>query len=356
MVGVPAVFNISTTGTTTVQSIDLDNLTLDFSGTGNNILDFEFSSTTSAPLGTTLELSCEAKDIELLSLKGDFGKLTVDVPSDTFRMDIDGFDKFVDGLYFSNPSFNIDVESQFGFSMALDLELEGTNNSGTTSTLNSDPLIIQQAANPGDQVDQTLSIDNSNSNLSDFMSIIPTKMEYGGSVEINPGTGPFDNFLHKDFMCNGSLNIDIPLEVQIEDLVYETLMEDMDLLEDDSDEITKGELLFNTSNKFPLDANINLLLLDVNYNAIDSIQLPLLTAASVDASGISTDYSINEFSVELTEQNINSLFDTENLKFVGHLTSTNQGTTTVKILDSYDIKLKMAIKAEGSVSTNDDNQ
>lgn len=354
--GAPAVFNISTTGTTTVQSIDLDNLTLDFSGTGNNILDFEFSSTTSAPLGTTLALSCEAKDIELLSLKGDFGKLTVDVPSDTFRMDIDGFDKFVDGLYFSNPSFNIDVESQFGFSMALDLELEGTNNSGTTSTLNSDPLIIQQAANPGDQVDQTLSIDNSNSNLSDFMSIIPTKMEYGGSVEINPGTGPFDNFLHKDFMCNGSLNIDIPLEVQIEDLVYETLMEDMDLLEDDSDEITKGELLFHTSNKFPLDANINLLLLDVNYNAIDSIQLPLLTAASVDASGISTDYSINEFSVELTEQNINSLFDTENLKFVGHLTSTNQGTTTVKILDSYDIKLKMAIKAEGSVSTNDDNQ
>ncbi len=353
--GVPAEFNFVTTGSNTTETFDLTNFTLDFSGTGNNMLDFEFSSTTSAPPGSTVELSCNANNITILSLKGDFGKLDVDIPVDSFRMDIDGFDKFVDGLYFSNPSFNMDVESQLGFSMGLDLEIEGTNNSGETSDLNADQLIIPQAATPGDQVNETLTIDNSNSNLPDFLSTVPSKMEYSGKVEINPGTGPFSNFIHKDFACSASLNIDIPLEIKIQDLVYETLMEDMDLLDDDSDEITQGELLFAVKNKFPLDANINLLMLDANLNAIDSIQLPLLTAAAVNADGIATEYAEHEFSVVLTEQNINSLFDTENLKFVGHLSSTNQGATTVKIIDSYDIKIQMAIKAEGSVSTNSDD-
>ncbi len=354
--GVPAEFNITTTGTNTVQSFNLNELVIDFTSTGNNILDFEFSSSSSAPIGTTVGLSCQANNIEIQSLKGDFGKFNVDVPVDTFRMDIDGFDKFVDGLYFSNPSFNINIESQLGFSMALNLDLEGVNNAGEVSNLTADPLVIQQAINPGDQVTDVLSINNSNSNLPDFLSTVPTKMEYGGSIDVNPGTGPFNNFLHKDFSCSGSLDIDIPLEIKIEDLVYETLMEDMDLLEDESDEITNGELLFSVKNKFPLDANINLLLLDANFNAIDSIQLPLLTAAPVGPDGISTDYAEHEFNVVLTDQNINSLYDTENMKFVGHLTSTNQGATTVKIIDSYDIKLRMAIKAEGSVSTNDDNQ
>lgn len=353
--GVPAEFIISTTGTTTVQTINLNNLILDFGTSGNNILDFEFTSTTSAPIGTTINLTCDANNIEILSLKGDFGNLQVDIPTDSFNLDIDGFDKFVDGLYFDNPSFNMHVESQLGFSMGLNLDLEGKNNSGVVSNLNADELIIQQAANPGDVVNDVLSINKTNSNLPDFLSTVPSKIDYSGYVEMNPGPGPYSNFIHKDFSCSASLDIDIPLEVKIQDLVYETLMEDMDLLEDESDEITNGELLFAVKNKFPLDANINLLLLDVNKNTIDSIQLPLLTAANVGPDGIATEYAEHEFNVVLTQQNINSLYDTENIKLVGHLTSTNQGNTTVKILDSYDINIKMAIKAEGTVNLNDDN-
>lgn len=352
--GVPAEFNIVTTGTNTVQSFNLNNFTIDFTGTGNNILDFEFTSVSSAPLGTTINLSCRAENISILSLNGDFGQTTVDIPSDSFNLDIDGFDKFVDGLYFDNPSFNINVESQLGFSMGLNLDLEGTNTSGTLSQLSSDELIIQQAASPGDVVNDILSINKSNSNLPDFLSTVPNRIDYSGNVKINPTPGPHTNFIHKDFSCTASLNVDIPLEIKVQDLIYETLMEDMDLLKDESDEISNGELLFAVKNKFPLDANINLLLLDANFNTLDSIQLPLLTAAQVNTNGISTEYAEHEFSVVLTEGNINSLYDTENMKFVGHLTSTDQGSTTVKIIDTYDIKIKMAIKAEGSVSTNDD--
>lgn len=354
--GIPAEFHITSTGTTTVQSFNLNNLTVDFTNAGNNILDFEFASTTSAPPGTTINLQCEANNITILSLTGDFGNLEVDIPVDSFNLDIDGFDKFVDGLYFDNPSFNMIIESQLGFSMGLNLDLEGTNTSGHLSNLSADELVIQQAPTPGDQINDILSINNTNSNLPDFLSTVPNRIEYGGFVKLNPGTGPYSNFIHKDFYCSASLDIDIPMEIKVEDLVYETLMEDMDLLEDESDEILNGELLFAVKNKFPLDANINLLLLDANFMAIDSIQLPLLTAAAVGADGVATEYAEHEFNVVLTEHNINSLYDTENMKLVGHLSSTDQGSTVVKIVDSYDIKIKMAIKAEGSVSTNDDNQ
>lgn len=326
---------------------------MDFSGaTGINNLDIEFSShSTTAPILSPIELSCRAIDVKLQSLKGDFGNAKVDVPSDNFDFNIDGFEKFVEGLLFTNPILNLNIENQLGFDIALELELEGENEAGIKKTLSSDPLIISKPNNYGDISQETLSLNKTNSTLPDFLSIAPNQLTYGGSTEINTGTAPFQNYLHKDFHCKGDLDIQIPLEIKVNDLKYETLMEDTDLLDESSDEIKSAELLFKVTNTFPLDANIQLLLMDNLLNSLDTIDIPLLKAAQVDNNGVTTTPGIHTFEVEFTEANIQNLYDTENLKFIGNLTSTDGGTKSVKIKDSYNIEIKLAVKVEAAVST-----
>lgn len=356
--GGPAIFSFTTTGLETTKSFDLINFNMDFTGTaGTNNLDIEFSSTAPSgiPIGSTLELGCRAENIELLSVEGDFGNLSIDIPEDTFRMDLDGLDKLVDGLIFTNPKFNMIVENGFGFGLGMNIDMKGENSHGIESNLSADELILGSPNVQGNIHNQTLTIDKNNSNLPDFLSGLPQKMTYSGDVSLNPGSGPNNNFMHKSSFCKGSIEIDIPLEVQLQDLVYETIIEDVEVLDNDSDEIEQVELIFQTKNLFPFDANFKMFMMNDANADIDSIPMDLLKAAPVDANGISTEPTVHEFSVILDQSNINNLKLTKALKFKGHLTSTNNGSVPVKIIDSYNIGIKMAVKGNGSVNNSSNN-
>lgn len=355
--GSPAVFNFTTTGLVTTASFDLINFVMDFSGpNGANNLDIEFSSTASGfPLGSSVNLSCEAKSIELLDIKGDFGHLEIPIPEDSFSMELDGLDKFVNGLVFENPEFNLHLENEFGFDLGLNIEMKGTSVNGNTSDLNVDELIINSPTVSGDIIKETLSINKSNSNLPNFLSSLPQNLTYGGQVKLNPGAAPYSNFLHKDSKCKGSVEVNIPLEVRLTDLIYETIIEDVEVLDKESDEINNIELIFETANLFPFQADINMYMLDPLNQVLDSIPLDILKAAPVGSDGISTQANVHQFSVFLTAQNIEHLRSTNHLKFIGHLVSTNGGNTMVKIIDSYSIGIKMAVKGDGSVNNTQTN-
>lgn len=351
--GNPVIFEFPTTGLTTIKNFDLSDLKMDFSsGSTNNQISIEYSSSAApAHVGSSLQLSCKAINVEIQSIKGDFGNLEVDIPSGDIDLNIDGFEKFVDGLIFTNPKFNLIVENELGFSLGLDLNLSGENEKGNKKDLTPPNLIISQPTNYGDKTNETLSINNSNSNIVDLLSISPNKLKYGGKANMNPGTGPYSNYLHKDFECKGSLDVQIPLELKVNDLVYETIMEDTELISDTTHDIQGAELSFKVTNTFPLGADINMILLDDDFNDVDTIVLPLLKAANVDADGISSDAVPNLFSVKFTENNIQNLYNTKHLKFIGHLTSTDGGSKNVKIIDSYNIEIKMALKINGSITS-----
>lgn len=351
--GDTVVFEFTTSGLSTVASFDLEDLKMDFTGPkGVNFLDLEYSSSASMQhIGSTIELTCKALDATLQNVKGDFGSIEVDIPNDNFGFEIDGFEKFVDGLYFTNPQFNLNIQNELGFELGLDLELNGENSSGVQIDLDADQLIVSQPSAYGQSTDQVLSLNNTNSNLSDFLSKSPNSIDYGGKVQVNPGTGPFTNYLDKDFHCKGSLDIQIPLEIKVTDLVYETLMEDTELFSDEDDVIHGAELLFRVTNTFPLGANVEMILMNESKMEIDTIELPLLVASPVDNNGISTGATPHDFSVVFTDNNIQSLYDTQHIKFIGHLSSTDGGTKNVKITDSSNIEIKLAIKVNGSITS-----
>ena len=117
-------------------------------------------------------------------------------------------------------------------------------------------------------------INSSNSNIKNLLGILPNKLIYDVEVRtnVNGNNGQYRDFAYLESGLKISLNAEIPLSILADHLVLLDTF-DFNISETNTNisGITDGVLNLITENKYPIDADISILLYDENWQVVDTL-------------------------------------------------------------------------------------
>ena len=140
-------------------------------------------------------------------------------------------------------------------------------------------------------------MNSNNSNIKALLENLPDKISYNIDVAINPN-GNISNgndFVFTDKLIDASLDVEIPLSFFATNL---TLIDTVDVSlteQTEHNRVNSGTLTLKVDNGFPLEASIQLYLLNENGNVYDSLLTStLVEAAPVDGNLIVTSKKLSK--------------------------------------------------------------
>lgn len=317
----------------------------------NNLsLSLEIIPDPSIPAGTPISVRLDFDSTEVNNVTGFFGQRPVNVPTGDVALELGNISEFTSGFTMTDPSLTFLVRNGMGVSMGIELDLDGVNSDGDVTQLDPSPFEIAQSTTPGTMVATNVRLDKTNSSIVDFLDALPTNLIYSGQMNLNPSnTGGVTNFLSRQDVLQLGLEIDLPMELKTSNLRFEDEVE-INLTEDDSliDFISLG---FRCENDFPLDLDIKIFFLDSSRVVLDSVYIPLLDAAAVDANGRGIQASTNDFQVVLEQSQIQTMVRSPYWLIRGQAQSPNNGATAIKIYSDYELKVSLSLKGRVNLSS-----
>ncbi len=257
----------------------------------------------------------------------------------------------IEDFQLEEPSLQILADNSFGVPFEIDIQsLSIKDRDNQTHPLTGDPIDNPQifAAPPGTEIGTTVSsvidINYQNSNLSDFLSNIPTEVSYAAVASYPGGTEKI--FVLDTSKIEISANVRLPLYGRIMNLRLE---KEFDFSGSVFDDAIAGSLLFNIENRFPLSLGLMVEFYDGTGTKILTLlqdDQELVPSASVDGDGRSTSPAVKEREIILTDEDIVTLRTAESIKVFILLETSDNGAVPVRILDIDYIDLKIAVKAE----------
>ena len=257
---------------------------------------------------------------------------------------------------FDGVKLSISVENQVGVKAGIMF-----NNIKAINTISSNeaslqiptvyyPFIVEKPINSGTSdivpTYNEMVLNETNSNPSDLINIMPNKIIYDLNFQTNYGLTPPSVGNGTDFIYNGTtvkadLNIEIPLSFVASNIV---LTDTVDLnITDNIDEIESGIFYLFSYNEFPLDAKIQVYLLDDDLNITDSL---LATTNTVYAGNVNNvtgrvdePYS-TRLKIELPSEKFFRVLNTKKMKITSRLDS-KPNNEHVKVYSDYKIKFKL---------------
>lgn len=209
-------------------------------------------------------------DYELLMQSGD--------------LDLGFFENTLDGyIRFENPQINFNLTNSYGVPAAVSISrFTGFKGDTDSVQMTFDSSIdtfgyayptLTDYINNDIFKDTTISINGQNSNVSDFLAFLPSRLEYGLSAISNPdGESGSYNFVTDDSQIDVDFEFILPLWFQADSFALEDTI-DMDLadIDEDADVIERVNFKLEVTNGMPLDIDFQVYFVDENYNHVDSM-------------------------------------------------------------------------------------
>lgn len=264
-----------------------------------NVLDVTIDSTgieRNISLNDSIYVYLGLLDIIPSYAEGFFGQQTYDIGPST--IDFDFFQNTSGKLSFEDIDVTLDILNGIGASAELKINSIYARNTPQSKALQlsgtglAGPHILNAATYPPlTPSTKSINLNAGNSNIKDFFELFPDKIDYDLQVVTNPYG---NNGLYKDFVTDGSefaatLGVNIPMSVQADALTLaDTIDFDFAAIER-ADKIIEGTINLVADNGFPLQAKMQVYLLNDNGFIIDSLVLNTnntIAAAGVDANGV----------------------------------------------------------------------
>ncbi|MEO0404317.1 MAG: hypothetical protein AAF193_05560, partial [Bacteroidota bacterium] len=338
-------------------SIDLTGYSIDLTGedgtesntlSGNLLVDVSSNATQAAEVfgsdSLILLLSFLNADVEYA--RGFFGQQTIDL-SETVDLELNNS---IAGnpIYLEAMDLEVELINYTGVDVSLNLsELTGLRQGQDPISLNH-PLIgatqnITRATEINGEVfpnNYTYQFDEMNSNLTEWVGLIPEELAVVGDLEVNPlgDVSGGNDFIYTDQAIELIYNLDIPLCVGVEEVIF------VDTLQVDSIPDLpngSGSVWLYLENSFPMGGIINLKRMGEDSEAFlaqDEVLVPGFYNSLLDVTP-----SWSNIQLELTEEDVIALQDGEEL-ILEVIFSTSQGET-VKLSGNERINVKMVLDA-----------
>lgn len=285
-----------------------------------------------------IHIDISMEDFEFSYVEGYFGQIEQEIEQDEMDFDLSILEEIVPNLYLETPNLRFTVDNAIGVPFLIDLDLLGINDNESIS-LNG-PNIQAQGL-----MSTITDFNNSNSQLSDMISISPSQILYSGSVLSNPS----GNMGVINSITNGSdikigFELDLPLHLRLEDAMRtDTLDLDFGGDNDDaseSDYVDSVILKLHTENEFPLDIDLMILFTDsVSGLILDSLDVEMLDAAEVDEDGRTISANVYDSNIILNSGQIDALFNSNRALLDIKMNSYDNENTAVKLYTDYQFKI-----------------
>lgn len=266
----------------------------------------------------TITTTLENMDFDaIFGYIGDYELLT-----QTGEVDLGFFENTLDGyIYFESPQINFNIKNSYGVPAAVTISrftgfkndvdsIQMTFDSSIDTFAYAYPSLADYIANDIYK-DTTISINGPNSNVSDFLSFLPSRLEYSLGAKSNPEgpTGSY-NFVSDDSEIEVDFEFILPLWFKADNFALEDTI-DLDLMDidQDADFIEKVNILLEVSNGLPLEIDFQVYFLDSLYNPVDSLfddaARPIIRSGITDPlTGEVIAPGINKSFVEYTKDEI----------------------------------------------------
>lgn len=352
-------------GGTSSDSWDFDFSGWDFDLTGSDGMQFNtFYDRMSASIDSTGNLVTIASDdsirltiemVDVIGEKGEgyLGQDTLIVTGES--TDIDIFSGINSGLIdFEDVIVTFEANNSIGAEAELQIDNVSSVNDNSSTTKNltwtnlGNPITINRAnqiVGPNPTINPYIHnevINNSNSNIDVLLENMPNKLNYDLTVHTNPNgnTLNYGDFIYFDNGLDISLNIEIPLSIIATNLtLVDTASFDFGNI-DKNNQVTGGILKLRADNGFPFNANVDIVLLDKDSVAIDTlITSDVIASAPLNADLRVTQPQRSTLFYVINNNNIGSLRNTYSIVF---LVSFNTNISQhVQIYSDYIMDLKL---------------
>jgi len=219
----------------------------------------------------------------------------------------------VDVFNLEKADLKVTFENFIGADAAIKINDLSTSNASTTITANTDQ-------NGNTIIGHTYTINRANLSSNglpiipttteilidadEMLDILPDNINTHATFYINPnGQASINDFLYPEYPIIASISMEIPLSFIAENL---TLIDTNEISINTSNDLSIDQLFITVKNGFPLDANIKLVLLDVQNLVIDTLLASTtILAASTDENNLVT--KINTTSIQMDYTNFNNV-------------------------------------------------
>lgn len=282
-------------------------------------------------------------DLDFSFTDGYLGKRTVILPDSVFDLDLEFFNHFDGGLTLTNPRMNIYYSNSFGIPFNLKMDITGISIDWQEQDLNLDTLYIESPQVYGEVVHGQFNISKENSSIVEFIALTPQFIAYYGGGITNPA-GIANNFIGSESRIDVSMDIELPLSLQTDHLMYIDTVE-VNLNENDVKSIESGVFSFIIENGFPFDINLEFVILDPEFETpVETYSFDQISSAPVDESG-----KVYKKKISYLEERINN-YTFQNLKAANKvilrtkLNTYDSGNVPAVLYTSYTIGISIGIE------------
>lgn len=319
----------------------------------------------------TISISNGMFDIVPSYIKGYFGQDTIIIGPEEIEFGM--FNNIKGGKFgLEKLDMLLSINNDFGLDSKLTIKsiysLNSKNNSkiDLTGSIINKPININRATESGNQLapfsptQKTIAINSNNSNIKEFIENIPDKLGYTISVITNPlgNISGSNDFVYSDGKFDSHISIEAPLSLFANQLqLIDTISLNLSSLNRNR-KINSGTLYININNGFPLNANIQMFLLDtLNGTIIDSLfssNNNILTAQT-DINNYVNKSTRSLLKIVLDSKKTERLLNTKKMLIKTTFDTPNQ-PSIVKIYDHYLFDIKITSNFNYSIDLNDQNK
>lgn len=301
--------------------------------------------------GSSADILFNLTNLDWKAVFGDLRSRTVPTAAGTVPFGV--FGDVTQGVFtLSDPEMRLILNNSFGIPIALDFSsMSATDRDGNVVPLSGDIVTNQQNINYptfeqfGETISDTLFINNTNSNISNLLEILPQRLSYDVSGAVNPA-GESNNFVMDSSRITGALEVEVPLSGTINGLSYESYfnynLDSIDLA------VQTAGLVITTTNTLPLDLSVYLEVLDADSVVLDTLvnEGQLITAAPVDGSG---NVNLNDppapttKTIEVDRTGLDALAGGSIIRLILSVSTTNGGTESINLKPEYGIDVQVGI-------------
>jgi hypothetical protein len=176
---------------------------------------------------------------------------------------------------------------------------------------------------------------------------VPENIIFSGHVEMNPNGEPAANFVTSDGEVTVGLEVDLPLALTTKNVTIEQVLYNIDFGVDENeyDFVEELSLGFRIENGFPLDADLFFYFLDKDGVRLDSAEIALFDAATVDANGKVIAPAKSDRFLDFTQEKIQKILRSDDIEIKVVLNTGNNGQV-VKLLTDYYIDVTFGARVK----------
>ncbi len=327
---------------------------------GTTLSELTWSITASSPGSEGVAVTIAATDRLSANLSPTtltFAEITGYIPEETFALDPTSEDldlpDELDGLQLTSATLTLEVFNGTGVGGTLDITLVGTAADGSSSTLST---VAQIAADDAKDMRTVVVLDETNSNIAEFLSTMPETVTLSGEMRIG---GPDQiGTIRPGDSARLTWGLDAPLRLTITDSHLDqdpvALNLDADMREQLDEHLVQADVIAEISNHFPFAVELFIQVGPDSTSAVNDPEL-VIGPLSVEAGSLNT---VGGWVTQAVTSRLEIALSTNDIKaftrpgaftaVVAHIPGTNGEEIVVRIGDK--LNIRGAISAEILIS------